>query len=69
MTKVMGEVKVWGTQVCLGNNEYPVWAKIKNEEVVRDTPEKITCGQIQGGQVERLGLYSVDIQCLGRGMT
>lgn len=36
---------------------------------MRDTPEKITCGQIQGGQVERLGLYSVAIQCLGRGMT
>lgn len=33
---------------------------------MRDVPEKITGGQIPGGQVKTLGLYSVEIQCLGQ---
>ena len=29
-------------------------------------PEKISCGQIQGGQVEKFELYSIDIKDLGQ---
>lgn len=28
-------------------------------------PEKINCGQIPGGNVEKLEIYSVDIKVLG----
>lgn len=46
-----------------------VEGKVKNvslvkEEVVRDMPEKITCDWIQGSQVEKLGLHSIEIKCL-----
>lgn len=33
---------------------------------MKDIPEKITCTQIQGSQVEKLELYSVGIKDLGQ---
>lgn len=31
---------------------------------MRDMPEKITCGWIQGSQVEKLEFHSTEIKCL-----
>lgn len=55
MGKILG---IWG------NNEWSSWAKVKNvqlakEEAVKE--KKITSGQIQGDQVEKLEFYSVNI--------
>lgn len=72
MTQVMEEWKAWETyRVRLGSSEQSGWVKVKKvelekEDLVRDTPEKITCNQIQGSQVEKLELYFVDIKDLGQ---
>lgn len=54
-----------------GHSEQSGRANVKNVylekgEAVRDMPEKVTWSQIQGGQVKKLGLYSVDLRCLGQ---
>lgn len=57
--------------MCLGSSEPSSWARVKNvelaeKELMRVTSEKITFSQIQGGQVEKLELYPVDIKGLGQ---